>query len=117
MNISNLPYTMIKCLTCTIVIELCIALILKVKDKKDLLNIVLVNMLTNPLVVSIPVLILVKYGYTYSVISLIILEILTVLVEGFIYFKVLLYKKINPYVLSLILNIASFLIGVVINRI
>ena len=116
-NISNLPYIMIKCLICTIIIELCGALILKVRDRKDLLNVLLVNILTNPLVVSIPVLILVRYGYKTSMIVLIVLEILTVLVEGFIYLKTLKYKKINPFGLSLILNISSFLIGEIINRI
>ncbi len=108
---------MIKCLICTIIIELCGALILKVRDRKDLLNVLLVNILTNPLVVSIPVLILVRYGYKTSMIVLIVLEILTVLVEGFIYLKTLKYKKINPFGLSLILNISSFLIGEIINRI
>ena len=107
---------MIKCLVITIVIELCMALILKVKDRKDLLNIILVNIVTNPLVVSIPVFILVKYSYNASIISLIILEIMTVIFEGLIYKKVLKYKKINPYGLSLILNISSYLIGEIINR-
>ena len=117
MNISNLPYIMVKSLICTIIIEVTLALILKVKNKKDLLNVLLVNALTNPLVVSIPVLVLVKYNYERSIASLIVLEILTVLVEGFIYSKVLIYKKINPYILSLLLNITSFLCGVIINRI
>ena len=116
MNISNLPYIMIKCLLCTIVIELCVALILKVRDKKDWLNIILVNVITNPIVVTVPVLMAVKYNYRASVIALIILEVLTVLSEGLIYLKTLRYKRINPFVLSLILNASSYLIGEVINR-
>lgn len=108
---------MIKCLICTIVIELCVALILKVKNRKDLLNIVLVNIVTNPLVVSVPIFILVRYGYDSSIITLIILEIITVLFEGLIYLKVLSYKRINPFVLSLLLNFSSYLIGEIINRI
>lgn len=116
MNISNLPNIMIKCLICTILIELCVALFLKVRNKKDILNIILVNVVTNPLVVSIPTLVLVRYGYKSSVIVLIIFEMLTVLFEGFIYLKVLVYKRINPFLLSLILNCSSYLIGEIINK-
>ena len=46
---------MCRALVLTIIIEVAVALSLKVRDKKDLLNIVLVNFLTNPLVVSISV--------------------------------------------------------------
>lgn len=101
---------------CTIVIEIVIAIILKINNKKDLLNIILVNIATNPLVVSIPVFILVKYSYGFSIISLILLEVLTVIIEGLIYFKVLDYKKINPFLLSLILNLSSYFIGEIINK-
>lgn len=107
---------MIKCLICTIIIEVLVAIILKIRNKKDLLNIILVNILTNPLVVSIPILILIKYGYNARMICLIILEILTVIVEGLIYFKVFNYKKINPFIVSLILNLSSYLIGDIINN-
>ena len=64
---------MIKCLLCTIVIELLMAVIIKVKNNKDLVNIILVNIVTNPLVVSIPVVVLVKYNYKSSIIMLLIL--------------------------------------------
>ncbi|MBR6133677.1 MAG: hypothetical protein IKQ29_03040 [Bacilli bacterium] len=117
MIINKLPFIMLKCLICTIIIEIVIALILKIKAKKDLINILLVNILTNPIVVSIPVLILFRYGKYYSNITLYILEIITVITEGFIYKKVLKYKKINPYLISLILNLGSYLIGEIINRI
>ena len=116
MNVTDLPYIMIRCLIYTVLIEVCVALILRIKNKKDILNIVLVNIVTNPLVVSIPVLILVKYGYETSMIVLALLEILTVLFEGIVYLKVLIYNKINPFILSLILNCSSFLIGEIINK-
>lgn len=107
---------MIKCLICTIIIEIVIGLIIGIKNKKDLLNILLVNILTNPLVVTIPIYVLVKYGYNYQIISLIILEVLTVIVEGYIYLKTLKYKKINPFIISLILNLSSYVIGEIINK-
>ena len=89
---------------------------MKINNKKDLLNIVLVNIVTNPLVVSVPVFILVKYSYSFSMISLILLEVLTVIIERLIYFNVLNYRKINPFLLSLILNFSSYFIGEIINK-
>ncbi len=115
MSLNNLPLIMLKCLLLTIIIELLIAFILGVRDKKDIINVILVNVITNPIVVITPVIIYIYIGSTFSRISLYILEILTVLVEGLIYKKVLSYKKINPILLSLILNVSSFLIGELIN--
>ena len=116
MRINDLPMIMLKCLLCTIVIEILIALLCGVRRRKDLLNVVLVNVLTNPIVVSLPVLLGVNLGVRWQIISLVILEVLTLIIEGLIYSKVLDYRKINPYVLSLILNLSSYLIGEVINR-
>ena len=62
MILLNLPKIMIICLLCTIIIECLVSFILRVKSKKDYLNIILVNILTNPLVVSISVLIQVTQG-------------------------------------------------------
>lgn len=115
MLINDLPYLMLKCLLCTIIIELIVGIILKIKNKKDYINIILVNIITNPLVSSIPVYFNIKFGILERNISLIILEILTILTEGFIYKKVFKFKKINPYLVSLILNMSSYLIGEIIN--
>ena len=115
MRIDDLPYIMVKCLVLTIIIELVIAIIIGIRNKKDILNVILVNVFTNPLVTSIPIFIYLKYGYNAEKVSLIILEIFAFVSEGFIYSKVLKYKKLNPYLISLILNLSSYLIGVVIN--
>ena len=114
MRLSELPYYMAKCLILTILIETFFAFLLGYR-KKDLLNIILVNIVTNPIVVTIPVYFNVKYGVFERNISLAILELTTLLTEGFIYFKCLERKKINPFLLSLLLNLASYLIGVFIN--
>lgn len=91
--------------------------LLKIRNKKDLINIVLVNVLTNPIVVTVPVYFNVQYGIFERKICLIILEIATIIIEGTIYKKYLNFKKINPYILSLILNLVSYLIGELINNI
>ena len=50
-------------------------------------------------------------------IALIILEVLVVFVEGFIYQKYLKKRNINGYLLSLLLNISSYGLGLLINEI
>lgn len=115
MNINELPLIMLICLSSTIVIELIMSLLLGMRNKKDILNVILVNIM-NPLVVSI--LMYITYNRLFNTtISIIILEILVILTEGFTYKKVLTFDKINPYVLSLILNISSYFIGRVLNNI
>ena len=116
MLISDLPKVMIISLICTIIIECGLAFILRYRGK-DLLNVLLVNILTNPLLNSCIVAINVYYGIKARNISLYILEVLVVIVEGYIYQKYLNRKKINGYLLSLILNIASYGLGLIINKI
>lgn len=116
MNINELPLIMLICLSSTIMIELIMSLLLGIRNKKDILNVILVNIMTNPLVVSI--LMYITYNRLFNTtISIIILEILVILTEGFTYKKVLTFDKINPYVLSLILNISSYFIGRLLNNI
>jgi len=115
MLINNLPIILLEFLLLTIVVEVIMSLILKVKNKKDILNIILVNIFTNPMVTSIGIYFNLKYGMSGRNISLIFLELYALFIEGFIYKKVLNYKRINPFVLSFILNLSSFLIGEIIN--
>ena len=117
MKINDLPIIMIKCLLCTIIIECIIGFIIGVRNKKDFLNIILVNIVTNPIVVSVPIYVMINYDYNARYTTLYILEVLAVIVEGLIYSKVLKYKKINPFLISLILNLGSYFIGEVINKI
>ena len=116
MLIEDLPFVMFRCLIITIVIELIVALIIGVRDKKDILNVVLVNILTNPVVVSFPIFVFLLRGETARWITLVTLEILTVIVEGFVYYKFFKYRKLNGFLVSLILNLASYGIGELINR-
>ena len=116
MNINELPLIMLICLSSTIMIELIMSLLLGIRNEKDILNVILVNIMTNPLVVSI--LMYITYNRLFNTtISIITLEILVILTEGFTYKKVLTFDKINPYVLSLILNISSYFIGGLLNNI
>lgn len=111
---TNYVYIILYCLILTLILEMFIAFILKLR-KKDLVNVLLVNILTNPLINCIHPLFLFKYGKNVQIICLLILEILVVFVEGFIYKKTLNYKKLNGYILALILNLISFTIGAILN--
>ena len=115
MGIDNIPLTMVVCLSLTIIIETLVGIILGVRKKKDILNIILVNIVTNPIVVTVPYLIYTFFGYKIYNYSIYILEVLTLLTEGLIYLKVLDYKKINPILLSFILNLCSYGIGLLLN--
>ena len=101
----------------TILIELVFALLLKVRNKKDIINIVLVNIVTNPIVVLFPYIVGLRYGIILMYIVLILFEIFALVFEGYVYKRELQYSRINPYILSLILNLASYIIGVYINSI
>ena len=116
MLINELPKVMLISLSCTIIIEITLAIILGYR-KKDLINVLLVNILTNPLLNSLLVGINYYYGLKARTIALVIMEILVVLVEGFIYQKYLERRKINGFILSLILNISSYGIGQLLNMI
>lgn len=115
MLLLELPKIMAICLFCTIIIECTIAFFLKVRRKKDFINIILVNILTNPLVVSITLTTRYLISFKAERIATIILEITAFLVEGLIYKNVLEYKKIKGITLSLILNISSYTLGILIN--
>ena len=115
MVINDIFIIMLRALLCTIIIELIVGIILKIRNKKDLINIILVNCLTNPLVVTIPLYVNIKYGLFERHICLLLLEIFALAIEGFIYKKYLEFNKINPYVLSIILNACSYSMGEVIN--
>ena len=112
----NMPLIMARCLILTIVMELLFAIILGIKDKKDILNVILVQVLTNPIVVTVPYFIYIEFGYIPYRVSIYVLEVMAVLVEGFVYSKTLKYKKINPYLFSFLLNLLSYSLGLIINR-
>ena len=115
MEINNMALIMIRCLGLTILIEGLIAFIIGVRKGKDLLNIVLVNVVTNPIVVTVPYLVFIIFDYNIYKYSIYVLEVLAFLVEGLIYLKVLDYKKINPFILSAILNLSSYGLGLLLD--
>ena len=98
----------------TVIIEVVFALLLGVRDKKDIMNIILANIMTNPFLVIFSFMIKAKHGDQVYYPVLFFMEILAVLSEGYIYRKYLEYKRIRPFLLSLILNLLSYTIGLLI---
>ena len=96
----------------TIIIEIAIALILKVRNRKDIINIIIINCITNPIVNYF--MLIVSYLISNNIIIytlLIVFELLVIYSEYKYYKNRLIYKKINPIFLSFIFNIISVSLG------
>ena len=115
-NVFLIPYYMARALALTILFETGLALILGVRKKRDIAVVVLAQALTNPPLVITLMLINLRCGFTIYCAAVAVLEILAFLAEGVVYKKTLDFKKINPFLLSLILNVFSFSAGQVINH-
>lgn len=96
----------------TIIIETLLAYLLKIREKEDLLNIVIINFITN---VALNIFIIINTTlFNKIIINILLLEIVIIVVEGIFYKKKLSYKKINPFLISLILNTVSYLFSIII---
>ena len=98
----------------TIIIELLISLVMGIRKKNDIITIIVVNILTNPIVVFIANL-LNNYKNVLLYWSIvIIMEFIVIFIEGKIYEKILKYNKISGFILSFINNAISFSFGLII---
>ena len=102
-------------LALTLVLESGFFLLIGKRNKKDLLLVVLVNVLTNPAVVLLYWLAVAYAGYN-RIIIIAVLEVLAVLTEGYMYKKHGQEFK-RPYGFSLLANMFSYGIGLVIQMI
>ena len=105
-------------LALTLVIEITLAVLLKVRSTFDIIFLILINCITNPTVNVIYGLIIwytdIEAWSFAGWVVVLILEFLVWISEALMIKKLLEYKKIKPMLLSLILNVSSFLIGLVI---
>ena len=106
----RLPYYLAVCLAVTAAAETGLAFLLEYR-RRDLLFVALANMLTNPPVVVLTYLSGLFWGREAKLIALVALEAAAYLTEALIYRNTLTGKKLNPFILSLILNAASFVCG------
>ena len=115
MTVHEIPFFVFRSLILTIIIEVIAGIIIGIRNKKDILNIILVNIITNPIVNIVPICLNIYIGLKARNISLYTLEVVVLITEGLIYKKVLDYKKINPFIISLILNLSSYGVGIILN--
>ena len=76
----------------------------------------MVNIITNPVLVALTSLTSFFLGYEAYIVLVIAGETAVFITEGLIYRKTLEYNKINPFLVSLILNAVSYLSGLLIGR-
>ena len=97
----------------TIIVEYIIVKLLHIK-REVFIPVLLVNMLTNPLVVYIYN-IMKLYSFVYKDIILIFLELLVIIVESHIYKYLLEINWKKSLKISFISNIIAYLIGLLLN--
>ena len=112
---SGVVLNIVTALVLTLIIETVIAYLFKFKSKDELSVIVYMNLITNPTLNFILLLVVFFYGVNY-VLIVIILEIIVVLVEFLILNYVFKYKYgwKKLLLLAFILNVISFTIGALI---
>ncbi len=96
--------------------ELPLAFLLGAKSLKKFTSVALINIITNPAIVYISLLTLLFAGKWHTPV-LIILEIAVLFIEGFSFSKFKIFDKKNPYLISLCLNLTSFLMGEIIEKV
>ena len=101
-------------LVLTLIIELIVSLLIGVRKRNDIITIIAVNTLTNPIAVFIATLTQMNGNIIVYWIVVAIIELIVFLVEGAIFKKILIFDKISGIKLSLINNLTSFSIGLLI---
>jgi len=99
----------------TIIFEVGFYLLIGKRNKKDLLLVILVNTLTNPVVVLLYWIAFFNTNWNTTIIKA-PLEIFAVLTEGYIYYKHAQTIK-RPFIFSLAANAISFSLGLLIQQI
>ena len=99
----------------TILIELSISTFLGIKTRNDIRIVILVNICTNPIVVYIANILKLLNNNLLYILTVILLEIIVVFVEFRLYNKYLKNYKKSKFILSLVNNISSYMIGILIN--
>ena len=101
----------------TIIIELSISIIIGIRDMEDMKTVIWSNIFTNPIVVySANCIRLLNNSLIYKI-TLILLEVIVVIVEFYIFKKFLKFNRKSPIFISCINNVVSFLLGTVISKI
>jgi hypothetical protein len=103
----------------TELIELSVAWLLGVRQKRDLMNLGLINIITNLPFNFLLFLIVTLVNVSIFQYWLIVLffEVIVAIIEAGLFKQFILFNKIKPLRLAIILNATSFMVGVIIERI
>ena len=101
-------------LALTLALEIGFFFLIGKRNKRDLLLVVMVNVLTNPVVVLLYWLVVLYTGWNTTIIK-IPLEVFAILTEGF-YFRKYGQNFKRPFVFSLAANMFSFWVGIFLQR-
>lgn len=109
-------FSLIISLLLTIIIEISTSFLQGIRKKDDLEIVLWANILTNPVVVYIANCVkLLKNDSIYNMV-VITMEIIVVFVEYKLFEKYLEYRKKSPFLISLVNNVTSFGLGIIINK-
>lgn len=112
----NIIFSFIISLILTLIVEIYITYLTQDLQKKDYKKIIIINCITNPIVVGTTNLIYILLGnLIVRNIGLVVLEIFVIFTEGKWYKRYLKNLNLNPYLYSLYINLLSFCIGLIIN--
>lgn len=106
--------SLIVSLISTIIIELVVSIIIGVRKRNDIITIIMVNTLTNPIVVFIANIVHTLKNVLLYWIIVIVIEIIVIFIEGKIYNKILRFEKLSGLKISFINNVVSFGTGLII---
>ena len=109
----ELLYSLGMSLLLTLVLELGTGYLYGIREKKDIVLLTLVNILTNPLVV-LSYYLVVHYSNMNRIAIVIVLEVMAIITEGY-YYRTYGKTFTHPMLFALCANIFSFSIGQLLN--
>lgn len=99
-----------------VVTEVTLGYILGARRITDVITVFLINIITNPAVVLCG-LCSALFCSEYQYLIILLLEIFVIFIEGFIFLKFQTFNRKNPYIISLILNSVSYILGEITEKI
>ena len=99
----------------TVIIEYIVIKALFLKKEKTISAVILANVLTNPIVVYLyNISYLIGFSIYATYILLILLELLAIFIEAYVYSEILILEKRKSIIISSIANIIAVILGILI---
>ncbi|MCF7820273.1 MAG: hypothetical protein K9M44_02260 [Candidatus Pacebacteria bacterium] len=98
----------------TLILEFIVFCLFGYRDKKALLTVLGINLVTHPLLGVVLFIKIMVSGTMFSFLEIILLELIIVLVESVFLYYIYLYKYYKLLFLAFIANLVSFLLGLMV---